>query len=189
MTRRLAPILLLTACGFFGKSSPPKLYALDRIAPASPAAPAAAAVRALPIGIDAVELPPGVDRKEIVLRQPDHRLETRSAEQWSAPFKDLVLHTLAFDLAARLPLGTVIVPGETKPAAMRTIDVAFEELAANADRTVVADARWVVHEPGRPDVAHHDRLVVNVPSLDAAQIATGISQALASLADRMAGAP
>jgi uncharacterized lipoprotein YmbA len=185
MTRRLAPILLLTACGFFGKSSPPKLYALDRIAPAA-AAPAAAAVRALPIGIDAVELPPGVDRKEIVLRQPDHRLEVRSAEQWSAPFKDLVLHTLAFDLAARLPLGTVIVPGETKPAAMRTIDVAFEELAANADRTVVADARWVVHEPGRPDVAHHDRLVVNVPSLDAAQIATGISQALASLADRMA---
>jgi uncharacterized lipoprotein YmbA len=183
--RRLVVLLLFTGCGFFSKSSPPKLYSLDRIAPAAPVA-AAAAVHTLPVGIDAVELPPGVDRKEMVVRQPDHRLEVRGAEQWPAPFKDVVLHTLAFDLAARLPVGTVIVPGETRPAAMRSIDVAFEELAASADRTVVADARWVVHEPGRADVAHHDRIAVNIPSLDAAQIATGISQALAGLADRMA---
>ena len=180
----LPVVLLVTACGFFSKSAPPKLYALDRIGPAA-AAPAAS-VRALPIGIDAVELPPGVDRKEVVVRQPDHRLEVRGGEQWSAPFKDLVLHTLAFDLAARLPVGTVIVPGETKPAAMRSIDVAFEELAANADRSVVADARWVVHEPGRPDIAHRDRIVANVASLDGPQIATGLSQVLAGLADRMA---
>jgi ABC-type transport auxiliary lipoprotein component len=80
----------------------------------------------------------------------------------------------------------VILPGETKPATMRSIDVVFEELAASSDRTVVANARWVLHEPGRPDVAHHDRIVVNVASLDAAQIATGISQALAGLADRIA---
>ena len=182
--RRLAPLLLLLAgCGFFSKSAPPKLYSLDRL---PPTAPPAAAVRALPIGIDAVELPPGIDRREIVVRQPDHRLEVRGGEQWSAPFKNLVLHTLAFDLAARLPVGMVIVPGEAKPATMRSIDVAFEELAALSDRTVVADARWVLHEPGRPDIAHRDRLVVNVASLDAAQIATGISQALAGLADRMA---
>jgi len=181
--RRLVVLLLFTGCGFFSKSSPPKLYSLDRIAPA---AAAASAAHTLPIGIDAVELPPGIDRKEVVVRQPDHRLEVRNSEQWSAPFKDLVLHTLAFDLAARLPVGTVIVPGETKPAAMRSIDVAFEELAASSDRTVIADARWVVHEPGRADVAHRDRIVVNVPSLDSAQIATGISQALAGLADRMA---
>jgi uncharacterized lipoprotein YmbA len=182
--RRLVVLLLFTGCGFLSKSAPPKLYALDRIAPATPVA---ASASGLPLGIDAVELPPGVDRKEVVVRQPDHRLEVRNSEQWSAPFKDLVLHTLAFDLAARLPVGTVIVPGETKPAAMRSIDIAFEELAASSDRTVVADARWVVHEPGRADVAHRDRIVVPVTSLDAAQIATGISQALAGLADRMAG--
>jgi uncharacterized lipoprotein YmbA len=180
--RRLAPLLLLLAgCGFLSKSAPPKLYSLDRVAGAAVAPHAA-----LPIGIDGVELPPGIDRRELVVRQPDHRLEVRNSEQWSAPFKNLVLHTLAFDLAARLPVGMVILPGETKPATMRSIDVAFEELASLPDRTVVADARWVLHEPGRPDVAHHDRIVVNVASLDAAQIATGISQALASLADRMA---
>lgn len=184
--RRLAPaaMFLLSACGFLSKSAPPKLYALDRVAPA--AAPAAAVRAALPIGIDNVELPPGIDRRELVIRQPDHRLEVRSNEQWSAPFKALVLHTLAFDLAARLPVGGVILPGETKPATMRSIDVVFEELAAASDRNVVLDARWIVHEPGRADVAHHDRFVVNVASLDAAQIASGLSQALAGLADRMA---
>ena len=140
MTRRLAPLLLFAACGFFSKSAPPKLYTLDRVAGA-----AAAARAALPIGIDAVELPPGIDRKELVVRQPDHRLEVRNSEQWSAPFKDIVLHTLAFDLAARLPVGTVIVPGEPRLAAAGSISVAFEELAANTDRTVVLDARWIVH--------------------------------------------
>lgn len=180
--RRLLALLLLTGCGFFSKSSSPKLYALDRVAPAAPAA----ARGTLPIGIDAVELPPGIDRKELVVRQPDHRLDVRAGEQWSAPFKDIVLHTLAFDLAARLPVGAVIVPGETRPAAIRGIDVTFEELAPQADRTVVLDARWVVHEPGRADVAHHDRIVANVTSLDGPQIATGLSQVLAGLADRMA---
>jgi len=181
MTRRLAPLLLFAACGFFSKSSPPKLYTLDRVAGA-----AAAARAALPIGIDAVELPPGIDRKELVIRKPDHRLEVRNSEQWSAPFKDIVLHTLAFDLAARLPVGQVILPGETRPAATTSIDVAFEELAAMSDHTVVADARWTVRPPGGVAVAHHDRIVVNVASLDAPQIATGLSQALAGLADRMA---
>ena len=173
--RRLFFVLFLTGCGFFSKSAPPKLYSLDRVAGAT------VATAGLPIGIDNVELPPGVDRRELVVRQPDNRLEVRANEQWSAPFRDLVLHTLAFDLAARLPVGMVIVPGEPRPATARAVSVSFEELAAHADRTVVLDARWIVQ-----NVAHHDRIVVNVPSLDAAAIAAGVSQALGGLADRMA---
>lgn len=180
MRRLLFFVLFLTSCGFLSKSAPPKLYSLDRVA----GAPVAAT--GLPIGIDNVELPPGVDRRELVVRQPDNRLEVRANEQWSAPFRDLVLHTLAFDLAARLPVGMVIVPGEPRPPAARSISVSFEELAPHADRTVVLDARWVVHDPGRADTAHHDRIVVNVPSLDAAAIAAGVSQALGGLGDRMA---
>jgi uncharacterized lipoprotein YmbA len=173
--RRLFFVLFLTGCGFLSKSAPPKLYSLDRVAGATVAA------AGLPIGIDNVELPPGVDRRELVVRQSDNRLEVRANEQWSAPFRDLVLHTLAFDLASRLPVGMVIVPGEPRPAAARAVSVSFEELAAHADRTVVLDARWIVQ-----NVAHHDRIVVNVPSLDAAAIAAGVSQALGGLADRMA---
>jgi uncharacterized lipoprotein YmbA len=184
--RRTIPIvvlsLLLTGCSFFSKSQS-KFYSLDRIPPAAPPAN----VRGLPLGIDGVELPPGLDRREIVVRKADHQLDVRANEQWSALLQPLVLHTLAFDLAARLPEGMVILPGESKPpGAMRSIDVVLEELAAGPDTKVILDGRWIVKDPGKPDITHHERIAIDIPSLDSANIATGMSQALGTLADRMA---
>jgi len=179
MRRTLIPLLLLTGCSFFSRSQS-KFYSLDRVAPA--AAPVAG-VQGVPVSIDGVELPPGLDRREIVVRKPDHQLEIRSAEQWSASLKELALHTLAFDLAARLRDGMVILPGATKPAATRSIDVVFEELAAGPDAKVVVDARWTLQ-----GVAHHEQIAVDVPSLDSASVATGTSQAIGILADRIAAA-
>ena len=174
--------LFLTGCSFFSKSQS-RFYSLDRIPPAAPAS----AARGLPIGIDSIELPPGLDRREIVVRKADHQLDVRPAEQWSASLQPLVLHTLAFDLASRLPEGTVILPGETKPAgATRSIDIAFEELAAGPDAKVVLDARWIVRTAGQPDAAHREQIAINIPSLDSANIAAGMSQAIAALADRIA---
>jgi uncharacterized lipoprotein YmbA len=183
--RRTLPFLLpllLAGCSFFSRSQS-RFFSLDRIAPTAPVATA----RGLPIGIDGVELPPGLDRREIVVRKADHQLEVRSTDQWSALLQPLVLHTLAFDLAARMPEGMVILPGEAKPAgAMRSIDVVLEDLAAGPDAKVVLDGRWVVRENGRPDVARHERIAVDIASLDSAAIASGVSQALGILADRMA---
>jgi len=185
--RWTVPLLLpfvLAGCSFFSKSQS-TFYSLDRIAPAA----AVANVRGLPIGIDGVELPPGLDRREIVVRKADHQLDISSNEQWSASLQPLVLHTLAFDLAARLPEGMVILPGEAKPSgAMRSIDVVLEELAAGPDAKVVLDGRWMVRESGRPDVTRHERIVVDIASLASANIAKGVSQALGTLADRMAAA-
>lgn len=178
--RRLLFVLFLTGCGFLSKSAPPKLYSLDRV---PPAAPLPARPPALPVGIDNVELPPGVDRRELVVRQPDNRLEVRSNEQWSAPFRDLVLHTLAFDLADRLPEGMVVLPGQPKPNAMRSMSIAFDELAAGPDKLFVLDARWTLG-----DVTHHERITQQLQSLDSPVLVTATSQALATLADRIAGA-
>jgi uncharacterized lipoprotein YmbA len=179
----IAALSLMTAgCSFFSHTQS-RFYSLDRIAPA---ASPAASVRGLPLGIDGIELPPGLDRREIVVRQADHRLDVRSAELWSASLQPLVLHTLAFDLAGRLPNGMMILPGESKPAALRSIDVVFEELAAGPDAKVVLDARWIVRESGKPDIARREQIAVDIASLDSANIAAGMSQALAMLADRMA---
>jgi len=183
--RRTMPfllLLLLTGCSFFSRSQS-RFFSLDRIPPTTPAV----AVRGLPIGIDGIELPPGLDRREIVVRKPDHQLEVRSTDQWSALLQPLVLHTLAFDLADRLPEGMMVLPGEARPAgAIRSIDVVFEELAAGPDAKVVLDGRWVLKEPGRPDVTHHELITINIASLDSANVATGVSQAVAALADRIA---
>jgi hypothetical protein len=68
---------------------------------------------------------------------------------------------------------------------MRSVDVAFEELAAGPDARVVLDARWIVRESARPGVTHHERIAIEIASLESGNIATGMSQALAALADRI----
>jgi uncharacterized lipoprotein YmbA len=188
MSRRIAVLglLLLAGCSFFSRSKS-RFFSLERIAPAAPPAAASTATRATPIGIDGIELPPGVDRREIVVRKADHQLDVRSTDQWSAAFSDMVLHTLAFDLAARLPEGALILPGETIPAGpTRGISVAVAELSAGPENTVTLDAHWVVRIPGVADVAHHEHIAIDVPSLESAQIAGGVSRAIAALADRIA---
>jgi uncharacterized lipoprotein YmbA len=169
--KRCIVLLLLCGCSFFSKTKS-QIYSLERIPGA------AVTIAGAPVGIDSIELPPGFDRKEIVVRKANNQLDVRGTQQWGAVLSEEVLHTLAFDLAARLPAGMVIMPGTAKPAAMRGIDVAFEELAAGPDAKVVVDARW--------GGGHHEHIEVPIPSLDSANVATGTSQALAQLADRIA---
>jgi uncharacterized lipoprotein YmbA len=179
--RRTIALLLLTGCGFFSRTKS-QFFSLDTIPPAAPAA----AASGLPIGIEAVELPPGFDRKEMIIRRDKDRLELRETHQWTASLESMVLHTLAFDLAGRLPEGMVVLPGQAKPAGgMRSIDLVFEELAAGPQPTVVLDVRWVMRETGRTG---HERITVDLASLDSAAIASGMSHALATLADRIVAA-
>jgi uncharacterized lipoprotein YmbA len=191
--RPLAPaaaalaLLLLAGCGLFRRQEI-RHYAVEPIAPAaSPAPPAAAA--GPPLGVDAVELPPGLDRQGIVVRRADHRLEVRGSELWAASLETMVLHALAFDLAARLPEGMVVLPGQAQPAGgMRSLDVVFAELAAGPERQVVVDARWTLRAAGQPVLAGHERLVEPLASLDSAEIAAGTSRALAALSERIVAA-
>lgn len=175
MRRLILLTILLAGCSFFSKSKS-TFYSLDRIAPTA----AVANVRGKPIGID-LELPPGFDRREIVVRKANQQLDVRANQQWSAGLQPLVLHTLAFDLASRLPAGMIILPGEAKPAAMRPVDVMVEELSAGPEKNVVLDARWIL-----AGSAHHERITMDIASLDSAEIATGFSRAIAALADRIA---
>jgi uncharacterized lipoprotein YmbA len=172
-------VLLLAGCGFFSRTKS-SFYSFERIPPAAPVAAKSGA----PVAIDSVELPPGFDRKDVVVRKADHQLEIRGTEQWSASLEPMVLHTLAFDLAARLPEGMVILPGQLRPAtAVRSISVTFGEFAAGPENTIVLDARWMLN-----GAQHNERIAIDVPSLGSADLADGFSRALAALADRMAAA-
>lgn len=185
---RLVAVVALAAalagCGFLRR---PEIrhFALE------PLAPAAAPVATLPgppLGVDAVELPPGLDRRGIVVRRDDQGLEVRGTDLWAASLESMVLHALAFDLAHRLPEGTVVLPGQAQPpGGMRTLDVAFEELAAGPEREVVVDARWTLRTPGAADLTGRARIEEPLPSLDSAEIAAGTSRALAALADQVVG--
>lgn len=169
--KKLLFVVLLTGCSFFSKTKS-QIYLLE-VMPG-----AAVSASGTPVAIDNIELPPGLDRKEIVVRKGGSELDVRGTQQWAATLSQGVLHTLAFDLASRLPAGMVILPGAVKPAAVRAIDVAFVEIAAGPDAKVVIEARW--------DRTRHERIEVPIASLDSAEVARGMSQGLATLADRIA---
>ena len=177
MKRLLAfALLFASGCSFFSKSKS-TIYSLDPIAPAAPLAK-----RGTAVAIDTIELPPGLDRREIVVRKANQQLDIRTNDLWPANLQPMVLHTLAFDLASRLPEGMVVLPGQSRPsAAPRGIDVAFEDLTAGPENHVTLDARWTLGGAN-----HHERITIDVRSLDSASVATGTSQALAALADRIA---
>jgi len=167
----LIPIALLVGCSFFSKAKS-TIYTIDRIPPTA----APATVRGTPIAINSIELPAGFDRKEVVVRKANNQLDVRGTQQWPATLSDVVLHTLAFDLADRLPAGMMILPGATRPASVHGIDVVFEDFSAGPDAKVILDARMGTAR---------EHIEVPVTSLDSANVATGMSQALAQLADHI----
>jgi uncharacterized lipoprotein YmbA len=178
--------LFLAGCGLL-KRADVSTYTLA----VQPGTEHAVATGDLPVGIGTVELPPGVDRREIVVHVGDQRLEVRGTELWSAPFESLVLHTLAFGLAQRLPAGTVVLPGQVQPeGGQRSLDLVFAELAAGPEAVLVVDVHWTLRATaaGPPERAGHERLEEPLGSLDSAAIAAGTSRALAALADRLAAA-
>jgi uncharacterized lipoprotein YmbA len=142
----------------------------------------------LPLGIDGIELPPGFDRRGIILHDADHKLEVRGTHQWAAPLEEMVIHTLAFDLASRLPAGMVVLPGQAKPAAMRSLYVTFSDLAPGPDNVFVLDARWTLTTTGQPEQSGHERITVPMPSDESPAVVDAMSSALGTLADRIAAA-
>lgn len=172
--RRLAAPLMFLAAGCSSFLSPTKstIYTID------PIPGTARNVTGTPIGIDSVELPAGLDRKEIVVRKANNQLDVRGTQQWPSTLSDVVMHALAFDLAGRLPVGMVVLPGEPKPAAMRSINVAFEQIGAGPEAKVTLEAVW--------NRTHREHVEIPIANLDSASVAAGMSQAIAALADRIA---
>jgi uncharacterized lipoprotein YmbA len=188
MTRRTIVVsfcVLLGGCGFFGGKSKNQYFSLQSV-PAAAAPAAATAFAGAPLGIDGVELPPGFDRQSIVTRGANHRVEVRGNQLWSAPLEEMIIHTLAFDLANRLPQGAVILPGQAKPLGpMRSLYVTFSDLASGTDNVFVLDARWRITQPGTADIAGQERITVPLTSAESTAIAEGMSHALGQFADRV----
>lgn len=167
--------LLVAGCGFLSRAKN-TFYSLETI----PFAGQPATIGGTPVGIDGIELPPGVDRREVVVRGAGQQLEVRGTNIWAGPLEEMVIHTLAFNLAKRLPEGMVILPGQAKPAAMRPIYITFEDLTAGPDNVFTLDARWTMGATVR-----HETVTVPMSSLDSASVAAAMSTALTTLAERV----
>ncbi|MBW3670281.1 MAG: PqiC family protein [Acidobacteria bacterium] len=184
MSYRFAVIILvcltISSCGFFSRTKS-EFYTLETLPPDQQVAAAGEA----PVGIEAIELPPGLDRRGIVVRESRHQLQIRETHQWTETLETMVLHTLAHDLAERLPAGMMVLPGQPKPAGpMRSITVVFDDLTPGPEPLFRLDARW----GSVGGSISHERIEVPMSSLESDEVATAMSAAIATLADRIVAA-
>jgi uncharacterized lipoprotein YmbA len=182
--RIVALSILLTGCSFLSRPDN-RFFSLETIEPEAPVV----SITGAPVAINGAELPPTLDRRGIVIRGADNSLEVRGTHQWAAPLETMVLHTLAFNLADRLPEGMVVLPGQARPSGpTRSVYLVLEELAPGPEQQFILDGRWTLTTPGvsDPGITQHERIAIDLASMESAEIASAMSRALAVLADRIA---
>ncbi len=140
MKDQLLPVLALLTLAGCASSPPTRFFALD---PVSPGATAAAGATAAPVKIDAVHIPPALDRNSMVRGESANQLQISSQDRWAGDLGEMIRRVLTQDLAQRLPSGMVVAPESPAPADARglVIDIlTFQPQAGD----VVLDADWTV---------------------------------------------
>ena len=186
MTSRLIPVLLilvLTACA----SSPPtRFFALEAVGPgASPAADRTAETAA-PVKVDAVHIPPALDRESMVRGTSGNQLEISSQDRWAGDLGEMIRRVLTQDLAARLPSGMVIAPESPAPPGARGIVVDILTFQPQSGG-VVLDTDWTLLQGTQSNPVLRRSLHLTAAAASSAQAqAAAMSTLLGELADRMA---
>jgi hypothetical protein len=143
MTPRLLPVLLallLTACA----SSPQTRYfALD---PAPAAQAAARGESGTPLKVDAVHIPPALDRDSMVRGESANQLQISSQDRWAGDLGEMIRRVLTQDLASRLPPGMVIAPESPAPPRAYGLVIDILTFQPQTGGEVVLDADWTVLE-------------------------------------------
>ena len=130
-----ATLALPSACG----SAPTRTYTVYAVAPATVRGDYAGP----PVRVDAVHVPPSLNRLEIVTAAAPGELRLDDLAHWAAPLNQGVRQALSADLIARLPAGRVIYPHLAKPdgALGITVDLLLIELGPSVGRL---QASWTV---------------------------------------------
>lgn len=180
-THALLSTVMLALCGC--QSAPTRIHTLE---------PAAAASRvdsypAPPLRIDAVHVPLGWDRVEILSPTAAGELKIDDFDRWSAPLAQLVRQVLSVDLETRLPPGMVIYPHLPKPAAALGINVDILEF--NLDSSVGSmSVGWSITPAQGSQGVRRGVALLHTPvaNSDPAAVARAWSNLVGQLADRIA---
>ncbi|HEY8289926.1 MAG TPA: ABC-type transport auxiliary lipoprotein family protein, partial [Acetobacteraceae bacterium] len=114
----MALLMVLLGLGGCGGSPPVRDHTLATIPPTH----AAASRSAGKLRVGDVDIPPVLDRNEIVTGASPTALTVHRQDVWAAPLSGLIQRTLSADLAARLGEGRVLAVGDpTSPPGTRTL--------------------------------------------------------------------
>lgn len=195
MTHRLIPVLAALTLAACASSPPTRFFTLDPVpAAAADAGPASGAARAgdtgdkpRPVKVDAVHIPPALDRDSMVRGASGAQLEISSQDRWAGDLGETIRQVLTQDLASRLPAGTVIAPEAPAPENARGLVVDILTFQPQAAGEVVLDADWTLLEGTQSNPVLRRSVHLTASAAPSAQgEATAMSTLLGQLADGMA---
>ncbi len=177
---------LAIALGAAGCSSPPTRYFATE--PVSPVASASAVYNGPPVQIRTVNVPPQLDRAELMREVSPGEFEVREFDHWTAPLGQMMRQTLTEDLAARLPAGAVIYPDASQADPVGYIAVNVLSFRFEGNRAVM-QVSWSVRSPTMvPSLINQGQMSFSAAGSDrsGADLSNSLSATLAELADTIA---
>ena len=184
MKNLLLPVFALLTLAGCASSPPTRFFALD---PVAPGAAAAADHGGSPIKVDAVHIPPALDRDSMVRGESNNQLRISSQDRWAGDLGEMIGRVLTQDLAQRLPSGMVVAPASPAPADASglVIDIlTFQPQAAE----VVLDADWTLLQGAQANLALRRSVHLTQAAAPSAQgEAEAMSALVGQLADDIAG--
>ena len=109
------------------------------------------------LGIGPIELPPYVDRPQIVTRSGDNRLHLAEYDRWGEPLKEGVARVLAENLSTIVGTDHVVLfPWKASEIPDYQITVNVTRFDATATGTAVLTARWsILQKEARANLLCH----------------------------------
>jgi len=171
--------MALCAC----HSAPTRIHTLETATPSA----RVDSYRAPPLRVDAVHVPPGWDRLEILSPTGAGGLTIDDFDHWSAPLPQLVRQVLSADLDARLPSGAVVFPHLSKPPGALGINIDILEFTLNSSEGSMS-AGWSITPAAGSPATRRDVTLFHTPmaSADPGAVVHAWSTLLGQLADRIA---
>ena len=145
ISKRHVALLLMTAAVAGCRSSPPKhFYVLDPVPPRQGQSVTTKAV----VQVAAVNIPPSIDRQEMVRESAAGSLQISDRNRWGAPLADMTQDVLTRDLMERLPADQVIPSRTSAPAGAYEITVDLLQFGGDATGDVVLQGGWSLYRLG-----------------------------------------
>jgi uncharacterized lipoprotein YmbA len=183
MRNRLIPVLALVTLAGCASSPPTRFFALD---PVSAGAAAAAGTAGAPVKVDAVHIPPALDRDSMVRGESNNQLQISSQDRWAGDLGEMIRRVLTQDLAQRLPSDMVVAPASPAPASARGLVIDILTFQPQAGE-VVLDADWTLLQGTQANPVLRRPVHLTQPVTPSAQgEAEAMSALLGQLADDIA---
>lgn len=180
--------VVLSACAL-KPSTPTRLYGLTPQLPAaSVAVMDGGTMPSLVVG--PVDLPAYTRRAPLLTLHGDGEYRSSSSGRWAEPLEQNVTRVLAENLSRALGTAEVSLLGAAPPGAERQVMVQFSEFVVTDQHEVRLTAYWRILDASSRNVLASGKKeqAESVSTLEDADIATGMSRALAALSGELAAA-